>query len=173
MGSIALIGPMGSGKSSVARLLGKSLQYKLVDLDSTIQDSTGETIMSIFEVHGEAYFRALEAQCLLDVLSEDEPIVLATGGGVVLAEESRAYLRQHTTVFYLSGSVDVLLARLQHDTKRPLLKTDDPREAMERILYEREALYSACAHYTIPIDDLSVQQVAQVIESILLKRSMN
>ncbi len=143
-GNIFLIGPMGAGKTTIGRLLAKSLGVEFYDSDKEIEQRTGASIPMIFEYEGEAGFRKREAEALA-VLTAMRPIVLATGGGSVLLPENQQLLQQRGFVVYLQCSVDKQLERTHKDTNRPLLKTDDPRTRLEELLKLREPIYLAVA----------------------------
>jgi shikimate kinase len=143
--SIFLIGMMGSGKSTIGRALARMLDMEFVDCDREIELRSGVTIATMFEVEGEPAFRDREA-LLIDELTQRDGIVLATGGGAVLREESRAVLHRRGLVIYLRASLDELARRTARDRGRPLLQTDDRRARIAQLLAQRESLYAATAH---------------------------
>jgi len=143
--AIFLIGMMGSGKSTIGRALARELGLKFVDCDRELELRSGVTITTMFEVEGELSFREREA-ALIDELTQRDRIVLATGGGAVLRESSRAALRGRGLVIYLRASVDELARRTARDRGRPLLQTEDRRARLTQLLEQREPLYSATAH---------------------------
>lgn len=136
---------MGAGKSTVGRQLARALDWPFVDCDREIEARSGTTVATIFEVEGEAAFREREA-ALLDELTRRMPIVLATGGGAVLREDSRARLHERGLVIYLRASADEIERRTARDRSRPLLQTADPRARIEALLAARDPLYEAVAH---------------------------
>src|SRR5690554_2872722 len=131
--SIFLVGPMGAGKSTVGRFLAERLGYEFIDSDHEIEARTGVTIPMIFDIEGEAGFRQRE-MTVIDELTQRPNIVLATGGGVVLAEDNRRALRSRGFVIYLRSSVESLVQRTKNDRNRPLLQTDDPEKVIRQIL---------------------------------------
>jgi len=143
--AIFLIGMMGSGKTTIGRALARELGLKFVDCDRELELRSGVTITTMFEVEGELTFREREA-ALIDELTQRDRIVLATGGGAVLRESSRAALRGRGLVIYLRASVDELARRTARDRGRPLLQTEDRRARLTQLLEQREPLYSATAH---------------------------
>jgi len=143
--AIFLIGMMGSGKTTIGRALARELGLKFVDCDRELELRSGVTITTMFEVEGELSFREREA-ALIDELTQRDRIVLATGGGAVLRESSRAALRGRGLVIYLRASVDELARRTARDRGRPLLQTEDRRARLTQLLEQREPLYSATAH---------------------------
>jgi len=161
--NIFLIGPMGSGKTTVGRQLAKALGYEFLDSDQEIERRTGATIPWIFDIEGEAGFRKREAQ-VIDDLTQRHDIVLATGGGAVLDEENRAHLKSRGCVVYLVADVDKLVARTAKDTNRPLLRTEDPRKRLESLMEVREPLYRDVAHLVI---DTGARTLRSTITKIL------
>ena len=167
--NIFLIGPMGAGKSTIARGLAAALDKEFVDADRELEDRTGAEIMLIFELEGEAGFRKREAALLADLV-EREGIVLATGGGVVLSECNRAHLMQHGFVIYLEAPVDLLVARVARDRRRPLLQTPDPKATMQELMRIRDPLYRECANIivrsTLRSGRFVVRDILQRIEAL-------
>ena len=167
--NIFLVGLMGSGKTTIGRALAKKLNLRFVDADHEIEARTGASIPLIFEIEGEASFRQREADVIRD-LSAQQGIVLATGGGAVLNEQSRRYLHERGTVIYLRASVNSILQRTSHDRNRPLLQTADPRARIEELSKQRAPLYEEVAHITIETGRPNVQSVVQNILSQLERR---
>jgi shikimate kinase len=147
-GNIFLVGMMGAGKTSVGRVLAKRLNKAFYDSDQVIEQRTGVKIALIFEIEGEAGFRHRES-VVLDEMTALEEVVLATGGGAVLAQENRNKLRSRGTVVYLRASVKDLINRTRHDKNRPLLQTADPRARLNELYEMRDPLYREVAHVTI------------------------
>jgi shikimate kinase len=147
-GNIFLVGMMGAGKTSVGRVLAKHLNKVFYDSDQVIEQRTGVRIPVIFEIEGEPGFRHRESM-LLDELTALDGIVLATGGGAVLAPQNRERLQTRGTVVYLRASVKDLLNRTRHDKNRPLLQTADPRARLNELFDIRDPLYREIAHVTI------------------------
>lgn len=150
--NIVLVGPMGAGKSTVGRLLASRLGFGFVDTDSVIEDRTGADIPWIFDVEGEEGFRNRETAVLQDLLSEQSPMVIATGGGIVTRAENIPLLRELGQVFFLQASLEQLTARTSKDKKRPLLQVKDPKAKIEQLLRERTPLYQQAAHANIVTD---------------------
>ena len=160
--NIFLVGLMGSGKTTIGKALAKRLSLRFVDADHEIEARTGASIPLIFEIEGEASFRQREADVIRD-LSSQQGIVLATGGGAVLNEQSRRWLRERGTVIYLKASVASILQRTSHDRNRPLLQTSDPKAKIEELSRQRAPLYQEVAHITIETGRPNVQSVVQNI----------
>ncbi|HSR63728.1 MAG TPA: shikimate kinase AroK [Gammaproteobacteria bacterium] len=160
--NIFLVGPMGSGKSSVGRQLARKKKLRFIDCDQVIIDRTGVEISLIFEIEGENGFRKREKN-IIDELTAEDGIVLATGGGAVLDPDNRNHLTGRGTVIYLRASIDQILKRTRKDTKRPLLNTDNPAEKLRQILAEREAYYEEVADMIIDTDNRTVKNVVEEI----------
>lgn len=156
-GNIILVGPMGAGKSTIGRQLAKALGRKFYDSDREIEKRTGVSISWIFEMEGEAGFRERE-QRVIEELVELNNIVLATGGGAVLAEENRRTFRKNGIVVYLSASLEQLYRRTAKDKKRPLLQTDDRQQKIRDLVKQRDPLYREVADIVLKTADQSVQQ---------------
>jgi 5-deoxy-5-amino-3-dehydroquinate synthase len=164
---VVLVGMMGAGKTTVGRHLAARLERRLVDSDELIEARTGRTVREIFEADGEAAFRALETEALVDALASPEPLVVAAAGGVLLRAENReALARSGARVVWLRADPTVLAARATRGTHRPLLD-GDPEGAMRRLLPEREPLYRHAADLVVDTDRLSPAEVTQRIAEAL------
>ncbi|HUO79411.1 MAG TPA: shikimate kinase AroK [Steroidobacteraceae bacterium] len=160
--SIFLVGPMGSGKSAVGKVLARLRGLRFIDSDTEIERRTGVDIPFIFEKEGEPGFRARERE-VLDDLTQLPGIVLATGGGAVLAPENRAHLSQRGIVVYLEASVGQQVERTRHGRNRPLLLNADPQARLAELMLVRAPLYRSVAHVTVSTDRRKVQTVAEQI----------
>ena len=150
---LALVGLMGSGKSTIGRRLADELGRPFVDADDVVVERAGRPIAAIFAADGEAEFRRIEAAVLADLLGGDEPHVIATGGGAVLDAATCAVLAERAEVVWLRGSPRTLALRLGDDATRPLLG-DDPEAALERLEGQRRERYEAVADVVVDVDDL-------------------
>jgi len=159
---LALVGPMGAGKTTIGRQLANALQRQFKDSDHEIVRRTGASIPLIFDIEGEEGFRRREAEVIAELCREPD-LVLATGGGAVLREENREALRGHGLVIYLHATVEQLLRRTARDRNRPLLQTDDPRARLEALMAERGPLYRETADMVLYTDDRSVRSVVKEI----------
>ncbi len=153
-GNIFLVGPMGAGKTTIGKLLAKTLGIEFLDSDKEIEQRTGVSIPMIFEYEGESGFRRREAETLAD-LTLMSPIVLATGGGSVILPENQDVLRQRGFVVYLQCAVEKQLERTQWDANRPLLKTENPRARLEELLNARDPIYHSIADLIIDTGEFS------------------
>lgn len=139
--TVALVGMMGAGKSSVGRRLAARLGVAFRDADGEIEIAAGCAVSEIFERLGEAAFRNGERKVIARLLGEP-PHVLATGGGAFVDPETRARLKQNAVTVWIRAPIDVLLARVKRRDTRPLLRSDDPRGTLERLLAERAPTYA-------------------------------
>ena len=158
---LILTGFMGSGKSSVGRVLADQLSCPFVDLDSEIVATSGCSIIDIFSQKGEPAFRSLETLCLAQVLQGGRSVI-ATGGGVVISAENRNLMRDSGIVINLNVSLPQVLQRLEGATDRPLFKGGDSTNHVKSLMEERKQFY-ADADIRIDTDGKSVEDVAAEI----------
>ena len=138
--SIALVGLMGAGKSTVGRRLATRLGMQFVDADHEIEAAAGCTIPEFFERHGEAAFRDGERRVIARLL-RSEPKILATGGGAFMDPDTRKRLKRRAISVWLRADLDLLVSRVTRRDNRPLLKQGDPRDIMQRLMDERYPVY--------------------------------
>ena len=138
--SIVLVGLMGAGKSSVGRRLAQRLDMHFIDADREIEDAAGCTISEFFERFGEEEFRRGEQRVIQRILS-GPPVVLATGGGAFMAEETRAAIAGNAVSLWLKADIDVLFERVSRRQGRPLLAQKDPKAVLEKLMHERYPVY--------------------------------
>lgn len=153
---------MGSGKSSVGRLIAGRLGFQFVDTDALIVQRAGMEIAQIFAREGEERFRDLETAAL-ESLAHRERCVIATGGGVVLRERNRELLRELGFVVLLTASEEVIFERVSRNTKRPLLQTENPRATVSAMLAARQPAYAAAAQWTLDNSTLSHASTAEAV----------
>lgn len=163
--NLVLVGFMGSGKSSVGRLLSSLTGFALVDTDTLVAQKAGRSIPEIFRMEGEDAFRAIETEVLRGLVGRIG-LIVATGGGVIISEENRSLLRQIGAVVWLDASTDQLHQRVKH-SRRPLLQTEDPRRTIEELYRAREPLYREAATVRIDSGKLSHRQTADAILAAL------
>ncbi len=160
--NIFLIGPMGSGKTTIGRQLAAKLGLEFLDSDRDIEQRTGVDIPTIFDYEGEAGFRKRERRAI-EELTGRSGIVLATGGGVVLDPDNRRDLSARGFVIYLQCAVEQQFQRTARDRNRPLLNTEDPRARLEQLMEERDPLYRETADLIMATGQRSVGAVVQDI----------
>ena len=155
-----LIGMMGSGKSSVGKLLANKLQFSIIDIDKEIEKNEKLSIKEIFEEKGENYFREIESKYLL---RKRNSAVVSCGGGIVLNKKNREFLRTNGYTIYLKSSIPTLEKRLLNENGRPLLSNDNLKETLINIYSKRKTLYTSSANTTIITDRRSVKEVCELI----------
>lgn len=153
---------MGAGKTTLGRALARRLNKRFIDTDHEIEARTGVSIPVIFELEGEEQFRQREAEVIRD-LTALENVVIATGGGAVLLEQNRSYLKQRGTVIFLRASINSIMQRTSHDKNRPLLQTADPRARLEDMSRQREPFYADVADIVIETGRPNVQAMLATI----------
>lgn len=175
---VVLVGLMGSGKTTVGRRLAALLDRDFIDADEALVEISDRTIAEIFETEGEEGFRSIEADVLEELLEHHRPAVIATGGGVVLREDSRRRLQgSDVTVVWLDASPAFLASRVKSKTHRPLLAGSEPAlDVMTRLHADRAPLYAEVADLTIDVepfdrdDDKPRTAVASRLAELLLPR---
>ena len=143
-GLFIFVGLMGAGKTTIGREFARRKGLPFIDCDLELEARLGVKVATIFEIEGEAGFRQRESR-LLDELTENGRGVLATGGGVVLAEANRALLKERGIVIYLNVPPRALWERTRHDRARPLLQVRNPRARIEELFRQRDPLYREVA----------------------------
>jgi shikimate kinase len=167
--NIFLIGPMGSGKTSIGKHLAKILGLDFYDCDHELERLTGASVNLIFDLEGEAGFRVRETN-LLEQLTEKHKVLIATGGGTVCKAENRAMLRSRGFVVYLKTSVDNQLRRLSHDKSRPLLQAEDRAQRLLDLARVRNPLYEETADLVFRTRNTSVQSTAKMLARTILEQ---
>lgn len=168
-GHIVLVGPMGSGKSSIGMLLADALRLRFIDLDAAIEADAGMPVAAIFEREGEAGFRARESRALAAALA-DAPAVVASGGGAVLDPANRGAMRDAALVVYLAVDPATQLARLRDDTSRPLLRVADREARLATLQARREPLYREVADLVFDTTPHSPDAAAAALAALAADR---
>ncbi|MEI6561093.1 MAG: shikimate kinase [Verrucomicrobiota bacterium] len=162
--NLVLIGFMGSGKSSIGRLLATKLGFHLLDTDAMVVEDAGMQITEIFEWKGEEVFRDYEARALNYLVDRNaKGLVVATGGGIVTRESNLPLLHQIGFVVGLTANEEVIFERVSRNKARPLLHTPNPRETVSQLMAARAPLYEAAADYMVDTSAKSHLQVADEI----------
>jgi len=163
LNNIVLVGPMGSGKTTIGRRLAENLKVDFYDADHEIIDKTGVSIDHIFDLEGEEGFRKRESKVLKELCNKSN-IVLATGGGAVLLEENRSIIQKAGSVIYLSSSVDQILRRTAKSKTRPLLENStNRRQTISNIIDSRDLLYKEVATIIINTNGKKLNEVIKEI----------
>ena len=160
--NIFLIGLMGAGKSTVGRVLARKLNSRFVDSDHALEERCGVKIPTIFEMEGEAGFRKREAQ-IIEELTQEKGLILATGGGSVLLPENRRALSERGTVVYLHANPIELWHRTKGGEGRPLLQNGEPKTILENLYALRDPLYREIADHIIETGKPSVNQLVNTL----------
>ena len=163
MQNLILIGPMGSGKTTVGKQLAKRMRMEFVDSDHMIEDRCGVTISTIFDIEGEEGFRKRETK-MLHELCQRTNMVLATGGGAIISEENRILLRKSGFVIYLKTTIETQMARTQKTQNRPLLEDVDIEGKLTELMEQRGTLYEQEADLIVMSGD---RVVSKVVDEIL------
>lgn len=166
--NIYFVGLMGAGKTTIGKLMAKHLGRSFYDTDHEVERRTGVKIPVIFELEGESGFRKRETAVIQDLTKLDN-IVMATGGGAVIAEENRRLLQETGTVIYLRGSVNDLWLRMRNDKHRPLLQNVDIRAKLEQLYAERDPFYQQTATLTIDTGKQPANSILRQIEKTISK----
>ena len=164
--NIFIVGPMGSGKSTVGKIISDELFMNFLDTDEEIETRTGASIDWIFDLEGEEGFRKRESAILAEMV-EKNSIVLSTGGGIILSEENRELLSSRGTVFYLATPIYVQMERTAKDKDRPLLKDGDPEAILTKLHKNRQNLYESVADHVVDTENKSSQEVASEIVKLI------
>lgn len=167
--NIFLIGPMGSGKTTIGKQLAKMFKLQFYDCDQELERLTGASVSLIFDLEGEAGFRVRESQ-LLEQLTARKGVLIATGGGTVCREENRRLLRSRGLVVYLKTSIENQLKRLEKDKSRPLLQADDRLRRLRDLAEVRNPLYDATADLVFSTRNSSVYATARALHAVIVKR---
>lgn len=164
--NIFLIGLMGAGKSTIGKQLACNLGKDFRDSDSEIEKRTGVSIDVIFDIEGEQGFRRRETGMLKELV-EKRGIVLATGGGAVLAPENRQLLSENGLVIYLRATAEHLAGRVRLDRRRPLLQSGDKLAKIRELLTQREPVYQQLADMVIETNNRSIPRVVRQISKMV------
>lgn len=160
--NIFLIGFMGAGKSTIARTLQRELGFPLVEMDERIVQEQGMSINDIFAQYGEAHFRDIESQLVVD-LGKQEPSVVSCGGGVVVRPENTQNMKKSGRIVLLKASPETIFERVRNSMDRPILNGHMNVEYIAELMEKRRALYEEAADITIQTDGKTREQICEEI----------
>lgn len=160
--NIFLIGFMGTGKSTIARTLQRELGFPLVEMDERIVQEQGMSINDIFAQYGEAHFREIESQLVVD-LGKQEPSIVSCGGGVVVRPENTQNMKKSGRIVLLKASPETIFERVKNSTDRPILNGHMNVEYIAELMEKRRALYEEAADITIQTDGKTREQICEEI----------
>ncbi len=163
--NVILIGFMGCGKTTVGIRLSYRMRRIFEDTDKLIEKRQQREIKEIFAAEGECFFRELETQMLEELEKTVSNRVISVGGGTPVREENRKILNRLGTVIYLRIRPETVYERLKHDTNRPLLQGDNPKEKINDLMASRKDAYECCADIILDVDELSLEGVLDTIMS--------
>lgn len=166
--TIALVGLMGAGKSTVGKRLAQALGVSFCDADDEIEVAAGRPIADIFKEHGEEEFRAGERRVIARLLQRS-PHILATGGGAFMNELTRDLMRQKAITIWLKADLDTLMNRVQRRNDRPLLQNNNPRATMERLMEQRYPIYATADIVVESVDGPHLVTVDKIITALQAK----
>jgi shikimate kinase len=169
MNNIALIGFMGTGKTTVGRVLGEMLGYMFADVDQEVESEQGVSIAHIFSELGESYFRLLERD-MIKSLSGKRDLIISAGGGAVLDVRNVDEMKRGGLLVCLTAQPEVILRRVQGNSSRPLLQVPDPLARIRELMAARQQFY-ALADYTIDTSGLTVKETAAQVMAITKKKA--
>ena len=165
MKNIYLVGFMGTGKTTVGKILAKTLKKEFLEMDEAIETENGKKITEIFQIYGEPHFRELEKKLLLKI-SQKENLIVSCGGGLVCDKDNLEILKKTGIIFNLTASKESIYERTKKFKNRPLLNVEDPLKKIEELLSLRMPFYNK-AHHTINTDGTEPKVIAKRIINIL------
>ena len=168
--NVFLVGPMGSGKTTIGKQLAKLLKLDFYDCDHELEKLTGANVSLIFDLEGETGFRIRESR-LLEKLTAQTGVLISTGGGVICREDNRKLLRSRGLVIYLKTSIESQLRRLSQDKSRPLLQTEDRVQRLLDLARVRNPLYDSTADLVISSREQSVCGTAKELFSAIQQQA--
>ena len=160
--NIFLIGMMGSGKSSIAKIVSNKLDMQLCDTDTEIELLSQMSINEIFNKYGEKRFREMEKRYFVEMAKQNN-IIFATGGGIILNQESRSTLLNKGVTFFLDTSIELLLDRIKNFSNRPLLSNSNKSEFLVKLYSDRVQYYKSSCHYKIKTDLFNQEEISNQI----------
>jgi len=166
-GNIIIVGAMGSGKSTVGKLLAKKLDKKYIDTDLEIEVRNNCDISNFFEKYGETLFREKESE-ILDSLTDINNHIISTGGGIILKEENINLLKKIGLIVFLDIDLKAQIKRVKHRKHRPLLKRDDLYTQLKELKKDRDPIYNSISDYIIDVSNKDKNAVVEEIYNKLI-----
>ena len=167
MNNVILIGFMGCGKTSVGKRFSSVGKMTFLDTDEYIVTREGKSVTEIFKTSGEPYFRNRETECIQELIQKQlSDSVISVGGGLPMREENRKLLRELGEVIYLRATSATIYERVQYDSSRPLLQTENPRERITCLTNDRSAVYEAAATAIVDVDGKSLDEIIKEIQKV-------
>ena len=160
--NILLIGFMGTGKTTVSRILKKQTKLPEIDMDAYIVEHEGMKISDIFEKYGEEYFRKIETECLIEILKNDG-VIVSCGGGVVVKDENVEYMKDKGTIVLLTATPETIYNRVKHSKDRPILNGNMNVEFIAGLMEKRRERYLSVADIIIDTENKTSNEVATEI----------
>ncbi|MGR3436417.1 MAG: shikimate kinase [Shimia sp.] len=167
--TVVMVGMMGAGKTAVGRALARRLDVPFADSDEALEDAANMTIPEIFARDGEAFFRDKERQVIARLM-EGPPCILSVGGGAFLAPQTRAAIDARGVSVWLEADLEVLWERVRRRDTRPLLRTDDPKATLARLLAERSPIYAEAGLHVTSEAGASIEEMAERVARALATR---
>lgn len=165
MKTIVLIGMMGSGKTTIGKLLGEKLTLRSIDIDVIIEQNEKRTVSEIFQNEGEKYFRNIERETIKENFTNKD-LIISLGGGAFEDQLTQELLLKNSTVIYLKTSPNVILERIKNNTNRPLLKNQMTVEKIQSIILQRQKNYEL-ANITILTDNKNTDKIVEEILGVI------
>lgn len=165
MKTIVLIGMMGSGKTTIGKLLGEKLTLRSIDIDVIIEQNEKKTVSEIFQNEGEKYFRNIERETIKKIFTNKD-LIISLGGGAFEDQLTQELLLKNSTVIYLKTSPNVILERIKNNTNRPLLKNQMTVEKIQSIILQRQKNYEL-ANITILTDNKNTDKIVEEILGVI------
>jgi len=173
--SVVLVGMMGAGKSAVGKRLAGRLGLEFRDADAEIEEAAKKTISEIFATDGETFFRDKERRVIARLLACEQPIVLATGGGAYMNEQTRALIAERSVSIWLKAEFDVLMRRVRRKPTRPLLQNPDPEGTLKQLIELRYPTYAQADVTVLSRDvahDMVLEDVISALETYLTNQGL-
>jgi shikimate kinase len=168
--NIILTGFMGTGKTLIGKLLSERLNYKYIDIDTIIEEREKMAIVDIFREKGEGYFRNVETEVIREFIPQEDNSVISVGGGAILRKINVDIMKNNGIIVLLTATPETIYERLKHDTTRPLLKVNNPKEKIVSLLSSRNAYYYENCNIAVSTNNRTPEDI---VEEIISKLKIN